>query len=117
MGLDFLDVTFRIEKNFNLRISNEDWTALATGRRPPDVTAGELFELIRRRRNCRSCEYDLRGHADAGVCPECGRGFNVEAVTDDTQWEILRRLLAEAMGVERDNIRRETLLVRDLGMT
>ncbi len=26
---------------------------------------------------CLDCEYDLRGSVEGGVCPECGRGFDV----------------------------------------
>ena len=27
--------------------------------------------------HCLDCEYDLRGSVEGGVCPECGRGFDV----------------------------------------
>lgn len=41
-------------------------------------------------RACVSCVYDLRGMADTGVCPECGRRFDIAA--DQRSWERARML-------------------------
>jgi hypothetical protein len=43
MGLDLFDVTFRIEKTFDLELTEQDWNRLA---RDGDITAGELYELL-----------------------------------------------------------------------
>lgn len=114
MGIDLLDVTLRIEKEFNLKVSNDDWSSLVRDRQRPDITAGDLLDLIRCR--CRPCGYDLRGHTDQGRCPECGVTFDFSAATLRSDWEVLRNLLANVMKIEIGKIQKESLLVRDLGM-
>src|SRR5690348_15122595 len=43
MGIDLLDITFRIEKAFNVKLSLKDYSDLARDR---DIVVGELYELI-----------------------------------------------------------------------
>jgi hypothetical protein len=47
-GLDFLDISSRIEKRFGVRVVKEDWETLCCKRRPPDVSVGELHDLSMR---------------------------------------------------------------------
>lgn len=46
MGLDFLDIVFRIEKTFDLKLSQGD---LATIARDDDVVVGDLYDFLRRK--------------------------------------------------------------------
>jgi len=43
MGLDFVDITFRLEETFKLDLSEEDFTDLV---RDQDITAGDLYDFI-----------------------------------------------------------------------
>lgn len=50
MGIDLLDITFRIEKAFNVKLSMADYSDLA---RDQDIAAGDLYELILSRMHLR----------------------------------------------------------------
>jgi acyl carrier protein len=117
MGIDFLDVGLRIEKHFKIQVRQADWESLARDKRPPDITVGDLFDLVESRLICRKCEYDLRGHPNTGICPECGSEFAFNDRTRQIDWEAFRQLLAESLDLEPDEISRESLLIRDLGMS
>ena len=43
MGVDFLDIGFRIEREFCVSVSKDDWTSLV---RDNDITVGDLYGLI-----------------------------------------------------------------------
>ena len=43
MGMDILDITFRLEKSFDLKISREDWESLV---RDNDILVGDLYEWL-----------------------------------------------------------------------
>ena len=47
MGIDLLDIQFRIEKRFAIRLDQTDFNTLFTRRQPPiDATAGDLSALV-----------------------------------------------------------------------
>jgi len=73
MGIDFLDMSFRIEMHLKIQVRQADWESL-TGNTPrPDVTVGAVFDLIGARRICRKREHDLRGHPNTAICPNADR--------------------------------------------
>ncbi len=43
VGVDFLDIGFRIEREFCVSVSKDDWTSLV---RDNDITVGDLYGLI-----------------------------------------------------------------------
>jgi len=113
MGIDFPDLLFRLERQFKVKLNNDDFLDLASSRNPPDVLAGELPQLISDARTCcNCCHYDLRGHGVTGACPECGEEFSQEKT-----WELLRNILSEVAGLEESEIRKDSLLIKNLGMT
>lgn len=118
MGIDLLDIMFRVERRWGIRISNDDLTQ--AGSRPEqkwDITCHDLMQLIlARTRRCARCRYDLRGHAGPGRCPECGNAFMCPA-SEDECWRDLRQILAESLRVEPEDIQPDSLLIRDLGCT
>ena len=60
MGLDFLDVTFRVEETFEIELSPQDLQGLA---RSNDILVGDLYELILKRLQLRDVtRHDLRLH-------------------------------------------------------
>ena len=116
MGIDVLDITFRIEKQIGLRISGEDWNRLiAENDGSRDVRAGQLLELALERRACRKCRCGLLGYPESGACPECGTRFDYSET--EQLWEELRIVLSEALRVKREKITRDSQLIKDLGMT
>ncbi len=113
MGIDLLDLSFRIERDYGVEISAAEWESIWCRRIPPDVSAGEVADLIQSKkptlRRCVRCDYDLRAHASAGRCPECGSDY------DD--WETLKLTLSEVTGVDVQEITRDSLFLKDLGFT
>ena len=113
MGIDFLDLNFRLEKHFRVKLTPVDLEKLAGNRKPFDLRAGELLACIQAKRarilpECPNCGYDLTGNT-SGVCPECGLPFS--------EWEALRTILATVGGIERETITPESLIIKDLGFT
>jgi acyl carrier protein len=117
MGIDLLDITFRIEKQFKIRLQQADWESLARDGRHWDVTAGDLLDLIHSRRACRECGHDLRGLRDDGICPACESRFDFKDHIRQADWEALRQLLSDALNIEPEEIMRESRLLADLGMS
>ncbi len=114
MGLDYLDLLFRVEKEFKVHISRADMEAMVQDRTQPDVSAGEILTLLVSRPTCLSCGYSLRGHGSVGLCPECGSSFKFDP---RETWERLRIILAAVMKIDPAKISQESLLSRDLGYT
>ncbi len=57
MGMDFLDITFRIEKAFQIELSKDDFEKLVHDN---DITAGDLYDLVLRKLHLRDVgRYDL----------------------------------------------------------
>ena len=119
MGLDLVEMAFRLERRFNITIRGEALRPAMTAdqRGRLDMTAGELLAFVavppREIRCCSECQYSLRGHADIGRCPECGRPFDYTSA--DGAWEDVRQILSEVSGKKPDDIRRNSWLIRDLG--
>lgn len=93
MGLDLLDLTFRLEKAFGIKVAQADLLKLESGRFPWDVTAGELHLWV------------------VQICNERGVKF------PPSSWNRVRLELAKVVGKPPQVIRRETLVVRDLGFS
>ena len=127
MGMDLLDIVFRSERTFGVKLRNEDVAELFAAHAPGDTTAGEWFEFVWRARQrqrkpvtgdgadvdrpCFLCDYNLRGLPSDVSCPECG------AVGPDEEraWNAMRRVLANAIGCRRRDVARHALLRHDLG--
>jgi hypothetical protein len=87
--MDLLDLTFRIERSFGVKIAPGDYDRLP-GRVPFEATAGEIHELVVR------------------ICIE--RGVEVPW----SSWNKVRKALAEVTGKSPKLIHRDTWIVRDL---
>jgi acyl carrier protein len=58
VGLDLLDITFRIEKEFGVGLSRDDLDAVARDR---DILVGDLYELVLKKLQLRDfARYDIR---------------------------------------------------------
>ena len=116
MGIDFLEISLLVEEQLHCKIDIDALSHAFRSRNPPDLTVGELYgHVCAQPARCGQCDYDLRAHGTRGRCPECGSSFDVR--DREATWEQLRRILSEVLGVEEANVRKESLLVKDLGMT
>lgn len=128
MGIELLDITFRLEKRFRVKILNGDLEALFRRHDPPDPHVADLVDLIRSKFVppgvddggaiaadlwCVGCGYNLRGLPPGHRCPECG----VSTTYDDQVWHGVRETLRDVLNVRRREIRAEAGLERDLGMS
>lgn len=114
MGIDLLELGFRIEKQFGASIDQRFWTAVAGRFGGPDVQAGDLLTYILSHPACPGCGYALRGHAREDVCPECGRPFSNDP---DQIWAALQGVIAEVANLTPARVQKTSLLIRDLGMS
>lgn len=88
MGIDVLDVTFRIEKAFDVELSRMDFEGLV---RNNDVTVGSLYELILKKLHLRDvARHDLGLHYDL--------------------WEEIQGILHRALDVRPESIELATPL-------
>jgi hypothetical protein len=92
MGVDMLDFTFRIEKSFKMKFQRGDYDRLPL-RKPPNVTAGELHDWV------------------VQLCKD--RGVTVPW----SSWNRVKRVLVDVTGKSPKLIRRQTDVVRELGMS
>jgi hypothetical protein len=130
MGIDLLDIQFRVEKRFAIRLDQDDFNTLFGRRQPPgDATAGDLAALVLaklvgpgkpptppteyldRQIPCATCGRGLPDLPRTAYCPRCGTSATASQVLVG-----VRRVLEAALGVPYDEIRPDSLLVRDLGM-
>ena len=90
MGVDFLDFSFEIEKQFGVRLEPADlidqWNANGG-----DCTAGQLHEIV-----CEKCR-------DSGVA------------VPRSSWNRIRVALVRALGVRVKEVKPDAWLRRDLG--
>lgn len=133
MGVDLLDITFRLERAFDLRIALGDMFPEERFRPrrgeppPPEPIVWDVYLYVRRRyaerygddldgervcdrdRPCAKCGYNLRGLPFRGSCPECGELASIAPLSDD--WPQLTVLERDAIwrGVRR--ALRQALLV------
>jgi hypothetical protein len=93
MGIDLLDINFRIEREFGVRIALRDLVHLVKDDAIHDPTAGELFDLLVR---------SLPEPEDS------------ERTADD-RWTRLQSIIAETCGIPASMVKRDARLVADLG--
>ena len=121
MGIDTLDITFRLEKRFGLVCPKRLWSSfghLYDGR--PDVTAGELAAAVTAllggaatvvpaampERRPGALEYQSR----------VGGPWPTPPPFDADVWVGVCQVLADALGVSASEVVPQSRLVRDLGM-
>jgi acyl carrier protein len=117
MGLDLLDLEFRLEKRFGIRIEYEQWEQLAAGRKKFDATAAEICAIVEARRAAK--RQVLRWQPDGTgpmVLDYQPRG---DGTTDDEEetWPGVRDAIAKTLGIKPENVRPDSWLVRDLGLS
>jgi acyl carrier protein len=99
MGIDILDLIFRLERTFGVKIPRSEFALLALKNEPIDLVAGDLFEYVRRK----------------------ARLSGVRLLDDETDshlmWPLFQKAVSDALGVEPGEVTKESWLIRDLGMS
>ena len=97
MGLVYLDLVFRCEQRFWIKIDREEMTKLAARRGIQGPTVGDLYEVV-------------HGKAvEAGV-------FDAE-LDGEIIWSLFRREVSTALVVDPEVVVKSKSLIRDLGMS
>lgn len=91
MGVDWLDIRFRIERRYGVRFERDDFTH-RPNIRTNDITAGELFAVVAEK-------LQASGRRVPASC-----------------WNGVRLEVGEALSVSPLTIRSGTLLIAELGM-
>lgn len=110
MGLDLLDLSFRIEQRFSLKLSPQAFTEMAgwspdnPDGRPFDVTVGQIYEFLLAR-----LEVVDEGKSRSGALSES------RIWTPREVWDELEEILVECLCVKPDEVRPGARLVADLG--
>lgn len=112
MGLEWADLSFRIEERYGMAIDFDAFSETFPNRRPPDLTVEELCQFVNEKplRSCLSCQYSLRDLPDQGTCPECGKAFAALVMTLDG----LIELVADVAGERPATITGDTWMDKDL---
>jgi acyl carrier protein len=125
MGMDMLDVLFRLERAFAINIANDELERHAARRTPPDLRVGDIMALVRAKRpayvvddgviaddvNCVSCGYNLRGIPPFTSCPECG----TPAAYEGQIRAGVTSVLVDALGVDAARVTDDASIFKDLG--
>jgi hypothetical protein len=91
MGIDLLDLAFRLERQLGVRVSPDQFSNLAIRNDPPDIRVGDLFDLL------------------CGGVPESGvLDLELDA---DTLWPIYQRAISDALGVDPDEVTKDKGLI------
>jgi|GEM_PF-5963736 len=96
MGIDFLDLQFRLEKRFNIDFGgreNTRWIELIMQRDPPDITAGEMYAVVIEKLQEQGREIPANG------------------------WAMFCFEVSRCLGVDEGDIYSDSLLAQELGMS
>jgi acyl carrier protein len=105
MGVDLLEIRFRIEETFGVRVDPGLFLSLDDSGRVCACTVGELHERLIRAIDANR----TNAMQDRECAPDASRP------TDDEVWNSLARLLIDVLAVKPAEITREARLVEDLG--
>ena len=83
MGIDLLDLAFRLERLFGVKVSPDQFSKLAMRNDPPDIRVGDLFDLLL----TRFPGFGVLG-SPPGCRHSCGRSLSARSLTP---WVLILR--------------------------
>lgn len=95
MGVDLLDVVFRLEKTFGVKIDREEFLALFDRGHPSDITVGDLFECVKNKALLTNA-FD-------------------EDLDAELLWLMFQKAISDSLGVELDEVIKDRGVIRELG--
>jgi acyl carrier protein len=120
MGIDFLELTFRLEKRFGIELRIGVWEDVVRRQlgRKFDITAGEVSDVVTAQLNA---QRGGKGSArDVTLRPgpvlEYRSTAGDRAGYEGDPWPAVRDVIAASLSVPADKITPESWLRRDLGM-
>jgi hypothetical protein len=94
MGLDLLDLMYRLERSFQVKLRRDAFFGLLGKCEPPDIKAGELYEFVR-----------ALMPGDGVVDPDMDAGV---------LWAMFQRDVSDALGVDTSAVTKDSWLIREL---
>jgi acyl carrier protein len=95
IGIDLLDISFRLERRFGVKVTHDDFMKLFIERESRDIVVGDLFALVHQR---------------------MPSGGIVDSEVDaDVLWLIFQSAISDTLGVDHEDITKDAGLFRDLG--
>ena len=118
MGIELIDLNWRLQRRFGIRIEWEQWEQLTAGRESFDATAAEVCAMVEARRSTVR-RVELSGSAAPGMVALYYQPRGVGDVADDGEetWPGVRDAIAQALSIQPELVRPELWLVRDLKMS
>jgi hypothetical protein len=118
VGLDLIELDYRIEKRFSVRIGIDAWERAAAGRIPFDLTAADVTRLVADALDREGISLSIRPD---GARPTSGPPVLNYATNDlrkpiDNLWEEVRDIIAATLRVPAVRVAPGSWLRRDLGM-
>ncbi len=95
MGIDLIDLAFRLERHFGVKLTIDQLRKMWIKNEPPDIRVGELFDFVRRK------------------VPEAGV-LDLDADAD-ILWPLFQRDVSDALDVELREVTKDKWLAHDLG--
>jgi hypothetical protein len=96
MGLDLLDLFFRLERTFAIRIERVEIEDLFRIGQRRDITVGELFGIVRSKIPLTSLLLD-------------------EEIDTELIWSMFQRALSDSLGVDTEEITKEKWILHEFG--
>lgn len=126
MGLELLDLSFRIEKRLRVRIAHEDWDSINCEPDWFDVRVGDICRLVEQKLGIDAAEQatppgeqPAESNPAAVLTLDYARPDHFQPVPQEAGviFIIVSECVAAALNVPATKIGRETRLRRDLGMS
>jgi hypothetical protein len=95
VGVDLLDLVFRLERTFCIRIGRDEFLQLIEGGKTADIRVGRLFDYV---------------HAKAVHSSVFDEDLDTELI-----WAMFRRALSDSLGIEAEELTKDKGLIHDLG--
>ena len=117
MGMGLIDLSFRLQKRFGIRLDIEQWEQLVAGRKRFDVTAAEVCAMVEASRAAMRRVLRWRPDGSGPMVLDYQPSGIGDADDGEEAWPGVRDAIADAVCVKPERVLRDSWLVRDLGLS